>query len=117
MVVAIIATILQLIATTYDHIGQFTPNGYTAPTNLSSGVSVVEGGYVRAGNLIVINCRLSITGNVNTICSFPAPGLSYTHVSVTNNKNADIGINQDGTMISVASITGTLIVMAVYFMI
>ena len=97
-------------------INKFMPTGYTAPSNLSPGVTVTEGGYVRIGNMIVVNCRFSISADTGTVATFPAPGLSYSHISVTNNKKVDLGINQSGVMSSAETITtGTLVVTAVYF--
>ena len=95
----------------------FTPSSFTTPTNLGSGVSVDKGGYVQVGNMVVVNCRLNLGSAIQSnIAKFPASGLTSTHVSVTNNKGIDMGIDQNGYLNAGASVsTGTLVISTTYF--
>ena len=66
----------------------YTTQGLTYGTN----VSYVAGGYVRIGNLVIVNMRINITANLaanaDLIKGLPAPATSDTViVSVSNNKN------------------------------
>ena len=100
---------------------KFTPSAYTAPTNIHSNATLTHGGYVRVGNMVVINARFNITSQitgVDTIAKFPSYNMASGQVPLTNNKGIDLGINQLGEMKSPFTVTtGTLVISGTYFVV
>ena len=96
-------------------------NTYTAPTNIHQNASVIAGGYCEIGKIVIVNCRFSISSNIGTdvaIAKFPTPSIqNATFISLTNNKNQDIIVANNGNISSSdlkGTGTGTLIVSGVY---
>lgn len=88
--------------------------------NLSyaDGVSYSAGGYVNLGRLVIVNLRLILSKEIpsedNIVAGLPTY-TGYNYVSLSNNKNADLSINAQGSLKNINSTSaGTLIVNAVY---
>lgn len=99
----------------------FTPSSYTAPTNIHSNATLTHGGYVRIGNMVVVNARFNIHSQIaagDVVAKCPGYNLQASQVALTNNKGLDLGLNQSGEMKSPAAITiGTFVVSGTYFVV
>ena len=102
-----------------SNIAMFSPSAYTQPTNLDSNATVSSGGYVKAGKLVVVCCRISVSSNISAgtqIAKFPTYSGNTAFVSVTNNKKLDMTISDAGKLSSSETVTsGTLVISCVYF--
>lgn len=100
-------------------IAKFSPSAYTAPTNFHSNASLLQGGYVKAGKLVVVNCRIQLSNSIDsgtTICNFPSYTGGATQVMVVNNKKLDMNIQPSGAFRSAEELlAGTLVFSCVYF--
>ena len=101
----------------------FKPSGYTAPTNIANNLTRNDGGYVRIGNMVVINCNFSIGGSFvggATLCKFPPykqnPSIS-ARVYLTSNLGKSVVVSPDGSMDAPFDMpsSGYLIVSGCYF--
>lgn len=74
----------------FTHITSLTQSYITTGLSYASGVEYASGGYIRVGNIIIVNIRVFIASDIpastHIIKGFPLPDVSLQTITVTNNK-------------------------------
>ena len=97
---------------------------YQTVTPVGNYVSNIEGGYVRIGNIVVVNIRCTVANVTPASWTVILSGLPYTLIQygqgvsgapLSNTKGADMAITGAGTIASATALTtGTLLISGVY---
>ena len=97
---------------------------FQSVTPVGNYLSDITGGYVRIGNLVVVNIRCTIANATPESWTVVLSGLPYTLIQygqgssgapLSNNKGADMAITGAGTIASATALTtGTLLISGVY---
>lgn len=97
---------------------------YNTVSAVGNYISDIEGGYVKIGNLVVVNIRCTVANATPGSWTVVLSGLPYTLIQygqgssgapLSNNKGADMAITGAGTIASATALaTGTLLISGVY---
>lgn len=97
-----------------------TQSYITTGLTYASGVSFYAGGYVRIGDIVIVNIRVSISANISAnthiIKGLPAPAVNERAITVTNNTGNSAMLEPTGEMYCSGALTsgGAFIAGCVY---